>query len=324
MIRQALVAGCVVVALTASRGAAQGPPAGRQAGPPAGREGGAADGRQGGAPAGRQGGPPPFDVAQGAPSASRGAPTARASAPVDLAGQWVSIVTEDWRWRMVTPPKGDYASVPLNAEGRKVADGWDLAADNSSGNQCRPFGAAAIMRVPTRVRISWQDDNTLKLDTDAGQQTRLFRFAAPTASGVIPLPPAPVGTRSWQGVSAAQWFRQPQSRGLGFGRGGPLAGGSLRVVTRQFRAGYLRKNGVPYSEDAIVTEAFHRHDEPNGDVFFTVTVIVEDPRYLTQPFITSSSFRREADQSKWNPTPCQTAAPLEPPVKAGRGGQPPG
>jgi hypothetical protein len=304
-----LIASSLVVALTASRVAAQGPPAGRQAGPPAGREGGAADGRQGGVPAGRQDGPPP---------------TARASAPVDLTGQWVSIVTEDWRWRMVTPPKGDYASVPLNAEGRKVADGWDLAADNASGNQCRPFGAAAIMRVPTRVRISWQDDNTLKLDTDAGQQTRLFRFAAPAPSGVLPLPSALAGARSWQGVSTAQWFRQPQSRGLAFGRGGPLAGGSLRVVTRQLRAGYLRKNGVPYSEDAIVTEAFHRHDEPNGDVYFTVTVIVEDPRYLTQPFLTSSSFRREADQSKWNPTPCQTAAPLEPPVKAGRGGQPPG
>jgi hypothetical protein len=297
-----------VAGLTASSTAAQGPPAGRQGGPPVGREGGAPpEGRQGGAPAGRQAGPPP---------------TARASAPIHLTGQWVSIVTEDWRWRMVTPPKGDYASVPLNAEGRKGADGWDLAADNTSGNRCRAFGAAAIMRIPTRVRISWQDDNTLKLDTDAGQQTRLFRFAAPTPSGVLPLPPAPVGARTWQGASTAQWFRQPQSRGLGFGRGGALAGGSLRVVTRQLRAGYLRKNGVPYSEDALVTEAFHRHEEPNGDVYFTVTVIVEDPRYLTQPFITSSSFKREADQSKWNPTPCQTAAPLEPPVKAGRGGQP--
>lgn len=297
-----------VAALSVSSIAAQGPPGGRQGGAPAGREGAPPpDGRQGGAPAGRQAGPPP---------------TARASAPIDLTGQWVSIVTEDWRWRMVTPPKGDYASVPLNAEGRKVADGWDLAADNASGNQCRAFGAAAIMRVPARVRISWQDDSTLKLETDAGQQTRLLRFASPTPSGVLPTPPILAVARTWQGVSTAQWFRQPQSRGLGFGRGGTLTGGSLRVVTRHMRAGYLRTNGVPYSEDAAVTEAFHRHDEPNGDVYFTVTVIVEDPRYLTQPFITSSSFKRETDQSKWNPTPCQTAAPLEPPVKAGRGDGP--
>ena len=256
-------------------------------------------------PAGRQGGPPP---------------TARAAAPVDLTGQWVSIVTEDWRWRMVTPPKGDYASVPLNAEGRKLADAWSLDADNAAGNQCRAFGAAAIMRVPTRVRISWQDDSTLKLETDTGQQARVFRFIAPAPAGVLPVPPSSPGPRTWQGISTAQWFRQQQSRGLGFGRGGALAGGSLRVVTRQLRAGYLRKNGVPYSDDAVVTEAFHRHDEPNGDVYFTVTTIVDDPKYLTQTFITSSSFRRETDQSRWNPTPCQTAPPLEPPVKTQKPG----
>ena len=91
--------------------------------------------------------------------------------------QWVSVVTEDWRWRMVTPPKGDFASVPLNAEGRKVAAAWDLDQDNAAGNQCRAFGAAAVMRQPLRVQIVWQDERTLKLETDAGQQTRLFRFA---------------------------------------------------------------------------------------------------------------------------------------------------
>src|SRR6185436_4773512 len=62
--------------------------------------------------------------------------TARQAAPIDLVGTWVSVVTEDWRWRMVTAPKGDVASVPVSADGRKVAQGWDLAADNTSGNQC--------------------------------------------------------------------------------------------------------------------------------------------------------------------------------------------
>lgn len=266
------------------------------------------------------------DVVAQAPRAGGGRqtgppPTARSSAPVDLTGQWVSVVTEDWRWRMVTPPKRDYAGVPLNPEGRRVADTWDLDADNAAGNQCRAFGAAAIMRVPTRIRISWQGDSTLKLETDAGQQTRLFRFIAPTPAGVLPLPPLAATPRSWQGVSDAQWFRQPQSRGLGFGGVGALTGGSLRVTTRHMRAGYLRKNGVPYSDDAVVTEAFHRHDEPNGDVYITVTTIVDDPKYLAQPFITSSSFRRESDQSNWKPSACRTAPPQEPPIAAGgRGG----
>jgi hypothetical protein len=111
------------------------------------------------------GGPPP-----GPP------PTGRTAAPEDLTGYWVSLVTEDWRWRMVTPAKGDYDGVPINAEGRKGADAWDPAKDEAAGNQCKAYGAGAITRVPGRVHISWQDDMTLKVEMDAGTQTRLFHF----------------------------------------------------------------------------------------------------------------------------------------------------
>src|ERR1700709_610918 len=90
--------------------------------------------------------------------------TAKAAAPIDVTGYWVSIVTEDWRYRMVTPAKGDYQAVPMNADARKIADAWDPAADEAAGNQCRSYGAAAIMRVPGRIHISWQDDKTLRLD----------------------------------------------------------------------------------------------------------------------------------------------------------------
>ena len=93
--------------------------------------------------------------------------TARAAAQADLTGTWVAQITEDWRWRMITPPKGDYASVPLNAAGRQLADRWDAAADVAAGEQCRAFGAGGVMRLPTRVKISWADDETLKLTTDA-------------------------------------------------------------------------------------------------------------------------------------------------------------
>ncbi len=241
-------------------------------------------------PPGR-GGPP-----QGPP------PAARAVAPFDLEGYWVSLVTEDWRWRMWTPPKGDYTGVPISPEGRKAADAWDLSADNAAGNQCRPYGAAAILRQPTRLRIAWQDDNTLRIDADAGQQTRLLRF------GQVP---TPTGERGWQGHSVASWNKQGQSRGLGaFGpaRGG-FAGGNLRVVTTHMRPGYLRKNGVPYTDDAVVTEHFNYHAGPGSLVWFTVTTVVTDPRYLTGPFITSSSFRKEADGAKFKPTPCETPPP---------------
>src|SRR5215475_3070611 len=105
-------------------------------------------------------------------------PVPKAVSPSDLTGYWVSIVSEDWLYRMVTPAKGDYTSVPLTPEGRMVADAWDPAKDEAQGNQCKAYGAPAIMRIPGRIHITWQDDYTLKIETDSGKQTRLFHFGA--------------------------------------------------------------------------------------------------------------------------------------------------
>lgn len=237
-------------------------------------------------------------------------PTARTAAPFDMTGYWVSIVTEDWRWRMMTPPKGDYSSVPLNDEGRRVSDSWDWAADSANGNECRAFGGAAVMRQPGRLHIVWEDDETLRIDTSAGDQTRLLHFgpvSSPTKS-------------TWQGMSVAEWVKQRQIRGLigaGGGGGGSLAGGHLEVVTTHLRPGYLRSNGVPYSEDAVVTEYFYRHSGPGDQEWLTVTTIVDDPRYLQQPFITSTDFKKERNGSAFSPTPCRIVEP-----RARRRGQP--
>jgi hypothetical protein len=191
---------------------------------------------------------------------------------------------------LVTPPKGDYRGVPITLEALKIVNAWDPAADDAAGNQCKSYGAAAIMRVPGRIHITWQDDNTLKLDADAGTQTRLFRFGdAPAAAG----PP------TWQGNSAARWDRPG-------GRGGASRGGSLNVVTTNMRAGYLRKNGVPYSESTRLTEHFDLAPAPNGGQLIVVTTVIDDPRYLTQQLILSPHFKKEADGSKWDPTPCSS------------------
>jgi hypothetical protein len=80
----------------------------------------------------------------------------------------------------------------------------------------------------------------------------------------------------------------------------------LKAATTQLRPGWLRKNGAPYSENTVVTENFMRFTD-GDDVWFTVTTVVEDPTYLNQSFITSSNFKREADGSKWKPTPCRTS-----------------
>jgi hypothetical protein len=222
------------------------------------------------------------------------AATARAAAPVDLTGVWVSLVTNEWRWRMLTPEKGDYAVLPINAEARRIADAWDPAKDEASGERCRGYGAAAIMQMPSRLRIAWENDNTLRMDIDTGTQTRQFRFGPPQPAS---------GPPTWQGYSAAEW---QVARGRGQEGQSPASSartGSLKVVTTHLRPGYLRRNGVPYSANTTVTEYFTRITD--GDAtYLNVTVIVEDPQYLTQPYVRSMQFRREPDASKFNPTPC--------------------
>lgn len=216
--------------------------------------------------------------------------SARARAAADLTGSWVSVVTEDWRWRMVTPPRGDYPSIPLTAEGRRVADAWDPTKDDVNGEACRAYGAPGVMRLPGRLRITWADDNTLRIDTEAGSQTRLLHFAEPPSE----LPPP-----SWQGYSTAEWIYPGGRR-----QGPPGQHGALKVVTTRLKPGYLQKNGVPYSDRAVLTEYFHRVFEDNGDSWLIVIAVVEDPQYLTQRFLRSSHFKQVADTTPWNPTPC--------------------
>jgi hypothetical protein len=215
--------------------------------------------------------------------------TARADAPIDLSGYWVSVVTQDWRWRMVTPAKGDYASIPITLEAKKAGDNWDPARDEAAGEQCKSYGAAALMAVPTRLRIAWQDANTLKIETDAGTQTRIFYFRDKTPQR---------GAPTWQGHSVAQWERPRAARG------GAPKGGSLKVVTSHLRPGYLRKNGVPYSADAVLTEYWDLSADPNGDQWITLTSTVQDDKYLREPWVTVFNFKKERDGGKWDPTPC--------------------
>ena len=241
----------------------------------------------------------------GLPPAPPGIP--RTVAPVDLTGVWVSVVTEDWRWRMMTPAPGDYAGVPLTDAGRALADQWDWERDAASGEACRGYAAPAIMRQPTRVRISWEDEFTLLVETDAGQQTRRLQFQRPDAAPLTS--PMTVPTqRSWQGFSVANWESLPLGiYGGGFILGPPGGGlsGTLEVHTTQIRPGYLRKNGVPFSEDTTVTEYFTAWQEPGGQQWFTVMTIVADPRYLREPFITTSDFKKERDMQNWDSLECQ-------------------
>ena len=214
--------------------------------------------------------------------------TARTSAPYDVTGYWVSEITNNWRTRMVPPPLGDYADMPLTAAAKKVADAWDPAKDEAAGNQCKYYGAASIMFQPERIHIAWQDDNTLRMDIDSGTQTRVFRFGKQTSSQ---------GKRTWQGDSAAEW--EPRGRG-----DAQTAARSLKVTTTNMLPGYLRKNGVPYSESAVLTEYYDLIQEPDGRTMMIITIAVEDPEFLERKYIVVAHFKKQSDAAGWDPAPC--------------------
>jgi len=212
--------------------------------------------------------------------------TAKAAALIDLTGYWVSVVTEDWRYRMVTPARGDYQGVPMTPAARAIADAWDPAKEEASGELCKSYGAPALLRVPGRLHITWQDDQTLRMDADAGKQTRIFHFGDWKA---------PAGPRTIQGDSVAEWQ-------AGGGRG--ATDGTLQVTTSNLKAGFLRKNGVPYSDNASLKEYYEVITQPDGSPLLVVTIVTTDPEYLRQPFVISSHFKKEPGDAKWSPTAC--------------------
>ena len=202
--------------------------------------------------------------------------TPKESAPIDLTGYWVSIVSEDWRFRMLTPARGDFPDFLLNPEGTKVANAWDAAKDEAAKDHCKAYGAPNIMRVPGRFHITWADDNTLKIDTDAGRQTRVLKFA-----------PGPAGQPSRQGQSIAKWERR-----------------ALRVDTSNLLPSYAQYNGVPLSDKTTMYEYFDVIKEPGGEMWLIDDSVITDPTYHVRSIKRSTHLRKQADEKGWDPQPC--------------------
>ena len=235
-------------------------------------------------------------VAQGPPA------TGQSVAPIDLTGYWESLIVDEWRFR-VSPQKGDIPYLPINAAARQVANAWDPAKDTADGQQCKAYGAVGVMQRPGRLHITWQDANTMKVEADAGTQTRLLHFGPP---------PAQLGAPSGQGYSNANW--QVNGRvlidtgGTGFvpalRQQGTSTSGTMRVVTTNMLPGYIRKNGVPYSDKAVLTEYYNRLAGQQNDSYIALTATVEDPTYLTGPFMRTYTFKQLPNATGWDPTPC--------------------
>ncbi len=233
-------------------------------------------------------------------AATTAPPTARAQQPFDLTGYWVSLVTQNWRYRMVVPQRGDYAGIPINSKGKEFADDWQPAADIAAGKQCEAYGAPDLMQVPERLHISWQGDQTLRVQTDAGMQTRLLHFAPP---GVAP------GSASLQGDSRAHWQLFTLANTFGAPVQVPHAQryGSLVVITDHLLPGLLRKNGVPYGADTKMTE-YWKVQALGSDQWLMISSEVDDPEYLADPYVYDSIFQKQADGSKWNPSACSLSS----------------
>ena len=254
--------------------------------------------------------------AQGRGSQGNTPATAKASAPIDLTGYWTAVITEDWHVRMPVASKGDFGTgapgavsqigsgrlgvganparegnIPYNIKGAQAALAWDPAKDAAEGNQCKSYGAPGIMRQPTHLHFTWQDDNTLKLEADFGNQTRLFHFSPGSPSQDGP---------SLQGYSAASWIIM----GGGGGQANFERSGSLRAMTTHLKPGYYWKNGMPYTGNAVLKENFFLMQLPDNSSWLTVTQLVEDSEYLNEPFVVNYHFKKLPDGSKWKPTPC--------------------
>lgn len=240
-------------------------------------------------------------LAQSGPPPARpsGPPTAQQAARFDPTGYWVSVVTEDWRWRMLTPPTGDVEGVPASRTARKAALQFDATKYGSGWTNkidCRAYYGAGLMRMPTRLHVTWAGPDILKIETDWGQQTRLLYFKKSDMPNAGPTP---------QGSSAAEWQLPAQGPRGGFARGGPSKdGGRLYVATNNLAPGWLRRNGLPYGGKAQMSEWFQLFEDSAGKTWLSLTTKVEDPEYLTGPHVTSSDFRKEPDGSKWSPHPC--------------------
>lgn len=216
----------------------------------------------------------------------RGGP---AAALFDPTGYWVAQITEDWKERIHPAAKGDVGSIPVNAAGRREAAAWDPA----SANSCRAYGAGGILRMPGRLHISL-DGNNLKIEFDAGMQTRVLSLGTPSGQ-----------PGDLQGVSIASWDRPaPALTGFMLGGRGGGGGGSLKIVTTQAKPGYLARNGVPYGAQAAFTEYWDLQQIPGGDTLLVVSVEVTDPDYLNGPYWYSVHFKKQADATGWNPRPC--------------------
>ena len=214
------------------------------------------------------------------------------SAQRDISGEWAPRFHEDQPERIPGPEIGDYLGLPINDAARLRGDSWDASLLTLPEHQCKPHPADYGPRGPANLRI-WKEIDP------ATQQTIAYHthisWQAPERTIWMDGRPHPpdYAAHTWQGFSTGKW-----------------EGDVLTVTTDHLKIGWIRRNGIPRSDRAVVTEHFIRH----GD-FLTDAVIITDPVYLTEPFIRTTDWQSDPRQ-QIAPYPCEAVVEIDRPLGA--------
>jgi hypothetical protein len=209
-----------------------------------------------------------------------------AVAQVDFSGEWAPRMYEDQLERIPGPEIGDYLGLPISAAGRMRADTWSASVMTLPEWQCRPHSADYIWRGPSNLTIKKEIDPESR-EVVAFHAEWLRSIDRPVYLDGRPRPPAEA-ERTWAGFTQAHWD-----------------GDILTTKVTHLKEGYMRRNGMARSEKATLTEHWIRH----GD-WLTVMTIVNDPVYLTEPFIRTTDYELDLHQHV-PPYPCEVVREIE-------------
>jgi len=216
------------------------------------------------------------------------AASAPAFAQVDFTGEWAPRFYEDQPERVAGPELGDYLGLPITDPARMRADTWNAAIQTLPEWQCRPHSADYIWRGPSNLHI-WKE-----VDPVTREITAFHAEWLRSVDNVYYLDgrphPSPNAAHTWAGFATAKW-----------------EGNMLTVTVTHLKEGYVRRNGVPRSDLATVTEHWIRHGN-----WLTVVTIVNDPVYLSEPFIRSTDYELDEHQLV-PPYPCDVVEEVDRP-----------
>ncbi len=207
-----------------------------------------------------------------------------AHAYTDFSGVWGAITEEDWAERAPGSELGDFGGLPINANARRRAQSWDPSLFTIPEYQCRVHAADYAQNFSDNRIWEERDRETQKLIA-----IHIHYFAWQTERTIWMnghKQPSKLAPYTSMGFSTGKFIGPDHS--------------ILKITTTHLLEFYVRRNGVPRSDKAKITEYLAIHDKDN----LTWSVIIDDPMYLQEPFIRNRDFNRTLSR-QIAPYPCE-------------------